>query len=299
MSAKQTSGTKMRPTTGRAWLLFLGLGAVTSCTEYSTFKDAPTNCSAVDGYEFDMVNAFEKTADSSALWGPSGDPLCNGEVDGGPAKAISFAVETMSDGPRCQSKMGFVFRSAHCNDWGALAGFSNFGPKDKHLWEGLSFWARSPGNTGKSFAIVMDDANTSTFDTSPGNCRIYDAGTSGPGATTIIDPATGQPMSGGTTVASKPDQCGNTYSAIVPISGEWRFYTVPFSDFTQTAQPNRVPNEILKAGTVPGTGFLSSAIQTLIIRVPKEMAMELWIDDLAFYRKRTGGTDAGVDAAIK
>jgi len=278
---------------GRVGLLLGGLGSLAACNEYATYRDLPTNCSAGDGYEFDLLNAFEKASDAN-FW-IAGDPFC-GETDGGIVQSIGLKVETMSDGPRCNSKMGLVFRSANCNDWGALAGYNNFGPQDRHLWEGLSFWARSPGNTGKAFTIVMDDANTAASASS--NCKVYDAGAGGQ-TTTFIDPATGQPMSGGLVSAAMPDQCGNSYNAIISITGDWRFYTVPFSAFTQTAQPNRVPNAVLKGGTVPGNGLLSSAIQTLIIRVPKEEPMELWIDDLGFYRKRTGDVGGAADAGAR
>jgi len=33
--------------------------------------------------------------------------------------------------------------------------------------------------------------------------------------------------------------------------------------------------------------------------VPKEEPMELWIDDLGFYRKRTGAVSGGIDAAAR
>jgi hypothetical protein len=294
MKRQPTSGPRIHRFLGRVSLLLGGLGSFAACTEYATYRNLPTDCSAEEGYEFDPLNAFEKASDAN-FW-IAGDPFC-GDTDAGIPRSLSLAVSTMPDGPRCGSKMGLVFRSAQCNDWGALAGYNNFGPQDKHLWEGISFWARSPGNTGKSFTIVLDDANTAASAPSS-HCREYDAGAGGQ-TTTFIDPATGQPMSGGLVSAAQPDQCGNSYNAIIPITGEWRFYTVPFSAFTQTAQPNRVPNAILQGGTVPGNGLLTSALQTFIIRVPKEEPMELWLDNLGFYRKRIGGTGTGLDAAAK
>jgi hypothetical protein len=280
--------------------LLLGLGGSVGCETYPTFEaPLPTDCSTEDTYDLHMVSKFDTAADGSALWGPAGDPFCNGN-DGGPPKAVSLGVETMSDGPRCGSKAALLFRSANCNDWGALAGFSNFGPRDESAYEGMSFWARSPGNTGKAFSIVLDDANTAGMAGS--NCTVYDAGAPGQGTVTVLDPATGTPISGTTSAAAMPDQCGNAYNAIVPLTGEWRFYTIPWSQFTQTAQPNRVPNvELTETGGIPGTGLLPSKIYNLIVRVPKEMKMELWIDNLSFYRKKgaAAGADAGPDAAQK
>jgi hypothetical protein len=276
-----------------AGVLLLGLGGSVGCDTYSTFKDAPSNCSVENAYEFDLKNtyAFDTAADGNIFWAPSGDPLCNGN-DGGPPRSVSLGVETMADGPRCGSQSALVFRSANCNDWGVLAGVSGFGPKDEHLYEGMSFWARSPGNTGKNFTIVMDDANTTK---AGGHCLDPDGGAQGSGTVTITL-STGEVVSGTAGAASQPDWCGNSYTAAVTVTGDWRFYTIPFTTFTQAAQPNRVPNALLtETGGLPGTGLITSALENLIIRLPKESAMELWIDNLSFYKKK--GSAANTDAA--
>jgi hypothetical protein len=280
--------------------LLLVLGWSPACDTYPTFKyTSSADCSAEDDYEFDPKSTFpfETTEDGSALWSPEGDPFCNGN-DGGPPRSISMGVETIDDGPRCgSSKAALVFRAANCNDWGALFGFSNFGPRDESAYEGMSFWARSPGNTGKNLTIVMDDANTASADGS--NCRVYDGGAPGQATASTMAPD-GTLISGTTSEASQPDQCGNAYTMVVVLTGDWRFYTIPWSEFTQTAQPNRVPSAALtETGGVPGTGLLTSKIWNLILRVPKESRSELWIDNFGFYRKKgsASGVDAGPDAA--
>jgi hypothetical protein len=284
-------------------LLILVLGGLAACSTYSTFKEVPTNCSVEGGYDFDPNSTFpfETAADATTWWSPSGDPFCNGN-DGGPARSISLSVDPIEGGSRCgSSKAALVFHAAHCNDWGALVGFSNFGPRDESAYEGMSFWARSPGNTGKGFSIVMDDANT-VGNTAGANCTNYDGGSPGQVTAGTYDPATGTPISGSTGAAALPDQCGNSYSAVVAVTGVWRFYTIPWSEFTQLAQPNRVPNSALtQTGGVPGTGLLTSKLWTLILRLPKESETDLWLDNLSFYRKKgsLAGADAGPDAAQK
>jgi hypothetical protein len=86
------------------------------------------------------------------------------------------------------------------------------------------------------------------------------------------------------------------------VTSEWRFYPIPFSAFQQADNPNRVPNTALTdVGTVPRTGLLTSALRTLILRAPKEAEMDLWLNNLAFYRKKgvTTGADAGPDAVLR
>jgi hypothetical protein len=80
------------------------------------------------------------------------------------------------------------------------------------------------------------------------------------------------------------------------VTNEWALYTIPWSNFTQGAYPNRVPNSVLtETGDVPGTGLLTSKLFSLGIRPPKEAPFELWIDKLSFYRKKAN-PDAGPDA---
>ena len=52
-------------------------------------------------------------------------------------------------------------------------------------------------------------------------------------------------ISGATITAPPPDACGNSYSTVLPVTTDWQLYTIPFSQFHQTAMPNRVPNAAL------------------------------------------------------
>jgi hypothetical protein len=96
-----------------------------------------------------------------------------------------------------------------------------------------------------------------------------------------------------------PDQCGNSYTVVVLVTGDWQLYTIPFGHFQQGATPNRVPNaELTATGSAPGTTLLTSQLMLLGVRLPKALATDLWIDDLAFYRHKgwaPPGRDGGVD----
>jgi hypothetical protein len=285
-----------------AGVLLLGLGGSVGCDTYPTNKSLPLNCSVADDYDFDLLADFEDG--DKHFWGPSGDTLCNpaapdAGVAGGKDASLSMAVEPIndSDAGRCGSTKSLVIRSAGCNDWGSLAGFNSLGspPKDESAREGVSFWARAPGNTSKSFSLLLDDINTATEDPStvdisiraPSNCLGADGGT-GQQTATIRD-TSGNVISGNSTGQPLPFQCGNSYHAGVVVTSDWQFYTIPWHAFTQDAKPNRVPNALLtETGPVPGTGLLTSKLRYLVIRFPKEADAELWIDNLGFYSKKKG-----------
>ena len=271
--------------------LLLGLGGGVGCSTYATMKSVPSDCTAAEaGYEFTYLPGLTKTPDDSASgsnWWGAGDYL----PDGGTTRAKP-TMETMTDGERCGSKTADVLRTSHYNDWGSLFGFSNFaGPQEGDTsWDGIAFWARAPGNTTKGFTLLLDDPNTSNSTTSPGNCVNYGTSNdpSGSNNQTPMGPD-GTPIStsGSATFSPYPEACGNSYSVVMLVTGEWAFYTIPFSRFQQDAKPNRVPNERLTTvGTVPGTALLTDQLRNLIIRFSKEANAELWIDNLAFYKKQ-------------
>jgi hypothetical protein len=283
MNFKRTSG-----------VLFLLIAGGAGCNAYPTLKNLPLDCSVEGAYDFQSppVDNFE-TVGVAGLW-TSGDTA---------TPDLSVDVEAITDGSRCGSTAALVIRSRHNNDWGSLFGFNNFGGptgRDESMYEGMSFWARAPGNTTKGFTILMDDPNTASSSTITSYCMLYstDGGTSGP-TTTIYDPSTGMAISGTTTAAPPPDACGNSYSTTVTVTADWRLYTIPFGSFQQGPMPNRVPNTALTVtGSAPGTSLLTSAILNLTLRMPKEADMELWLDNLSFYRKKGVGVgnDGGADA---
>ena len=284
LNLDRISGAEWSRWAAAAGLCIFALGAAPGCDPYTTLKDIPIDCGADDGYEFLSVGNNFDTIDENVFWG-AGDST-PGKV-AGDDKGYVF-VESIPDGPRCDSSAAAVLRAAGNNDWGCLFGSNNVGaPRDASSYEGVSFWARSPGNTTKSFVMLLNDPNTAIVAgvgvTS--NCIDLGGGENNPNITVSID---GQsvPTSGGATRPILPNECGNGYTATMMVTSEWAFYTVPFGRFQQDPKPNRVPNEVLtQVGTAPGTALLTDKLLTLIIRMPKEARTELWLDNLAFYRQ--------------
>jgi hypothetical protein len=304
---------------------FLGLGGVFSCSTYQTQRNVPIDCTAQKGYDFQVIDDF-----TSKSWYEVPDyvPAVPDAGDGGvsstskdPADAnriIASAimdVTTIPDGPTCGNTNAGVFRGSHNNDWGGMFGSWAFAASvnDASEYDGISFWARAPGNVSKSFTFLLNDDNTTaplataSPESSPDGgtassrkgCRIYsmtDGGTSqsqSTGASNMTDPGTGTPITGSSnTRASYADECGNDYSVIVKnLSSEWQFFTIPWSEFLQNDTPNRVspenqalppdPNDLAKKTTV-----LTSRLRAIGIRMPKAAEFGLWVAKLDFYRKK-------------
>jgi hypothetical protein len=252
------------------------------------------------------------------------DVVCDGDStpDAFPTGHYTQNVEPIEGNGRCESTQSLVIRVSHHNDWGINCSFNSFAdhivnpdgswmytPRDESAWEGLSFWARAPGNVSKGFTIYLDDANTTVMDpnsTPGGHCKIYSAADGGLGGSTInaaVDPATGQVVSGSAIATRLPDETGNnkgnSYYDVVTVTSEWAFYTIPWGQFAQQAYPNRVPNSVLtETGNVPGTALLTNKLFFLSIRPPKEAPFELWMDKVSFYRKKGHGPDAGSNAPV-
>src|SRR5579863_7141328 len=286
----------------RAGAVALALGSALGCTAYATYKPpVPPDCSVMNVYDIDTIDTVLTMAWSSK--------------DNTPDGSVSTDAGTFPDGPLCGDGNVLVVKSNHDNDWGSLFGFYAFGKKDESTREGLSFWARAPGNTGKAFTVLLDDPNTydpyvsCTADGGtvlpPGDagsfCTTYCTLDAGMGGTPPTYGPDGTLLSSGTSVAPPPaNACGNEYSTEVVVTQNWQFYTIPFDQFQQQpAKPNRVPNAVFtETGTVPGTPLLTSAIMNMIFRFPKESPEDLWISHLGFYRKKVAGApaaDGGVD----
>jgi hypothetical protein len=314
MSLKRTLRVQLLRPAGWACVLILGLGGVVGCSAEPLFKDNSINCTSAEAdYDFDL------DAVSS--------PWCSGDTTPHYDAAAEMIANTtgaiQGRGPCNQSTYAMVLRTSHYNDWGSTCGFSSFildyttatdagtqlpKPRDESAYDGISFWARAAEGTSIGFTLSIDDANTTTAAKGEGgHCKEYNAVDGGvAGSTTVIvaDPATGQVLTGVAVASRQPDECGNNksngYSYVMAVTNQWAFYTVPWANLTQAAYPNRVPNSILAAGTVPGTGLLTNQLFGVNIRPPKEAPFELWMDKMRFYKKvQKSGPDAGPDVAQK
>jgi hypothetical protein len=288
-----------------ATVMFLALGGAIGCTAYPTLKTIPVNCDVEAAYNLSVIDAYD-TVGMAGFWTAADTAGAAAVPTPAPVPYVVSKVEPIGDGARCGSTAALVIRSERNNDWGSLFGINIGAPRDESAYEGLAFWARAPGNTTKGFTVLLGDSNTSclgeavdggTCSIQPSNCITY-AGSDGGTGTGVTD-GTGMLLPGTVTSAPEPNQCGNVYSTVRVVTGDWAFYTIPFSQFQQGALPNRVPNAALtQTGPVPGTALLTNQLLSLTFRMPKAAVMELWIDNLSFYRKATGagGGDGGVDA---
>jgi hypothetical protein len=302
--------------------VLLGLSGLLVCSTYPTYEEVPIECTVDDGHTFDPIDDFSSdvywfpSADYSPDAGPPADDAAptatstatststdKSVASGGDNKYVASASVTITsipDGPMCGISRAGVFRASHNNDWGGMFGMWKFSDtaidpperRDGSQFEGISFWARAPGNTTKGFTLLLDDDNTAGNAVGH-NCRDYsvDGGATGqPSSTTVVnDPGTGTPITGSSnTRAPYPDECGNGFFVVVSLTSDWRFYTIPWSRFQQSFTPNRVPNAVLAGdpGALDaGTTLLTSRLRRLGIRMPKEAEMELWLAKLAFYRR--------------
>jgi hypothetical protein len=152
---------------------------------------------------------------------------------------------------------------------------------DASSYDGLSFWARNPGETTKGIILQLTDIHSARV-TCPttGQCVPYG---SDAGVNTYVTMGSNGTLPPGSSVASAQppaDACDNNFSVAVLTSANWQLYTVPFSSFYQAFQPNRIPS-----------GLDTAHVALFTIRVPKEGVVELWIANLGFYRKK--GPDSG------
>jgi hypothetical protein len=287
-----------------------------------TWHAAPTlDCSEEGSYDIAerysaMPSAPEITSSGGVLtagnitWYDYGDTTPGGHDNGDAGDAaIDPTVDILVDGGsipwtrsipggRCGSTAALVLTSSGFHDYGSgyrdynlgdlvsqtgfLNGQMGLLPYDASKYQGIAFWARSPGATTKAVTLQLTDGS-STDNVSDLTACTYEMGFDDAGmATTTV--TTTSPN--GTTMTSTgvslpplpPGICGNNFSYVFEFTDEWQLYKIPFSAFFQAQTPNRAPG-----GFDPSTFFVFGVV------VPKEVELELWIDELGFYPKADGG----------
>ncbi|HLV19420.1 MAG TPA: hypothetical protein VKZ49_01010, partial [Polyangiaceae bacterium] len=149
-------------------------------------------------------------------------------------------------------------------------------------WEGIAFWARSPGNSSKSFTVLLN-----TYQTEPLPPRAE--GTAGEDpfegkreqclqcCTEDLGGVVSDPSQAPQLIGDVPDPwcCGNSFRRIVTVTDRWQLYLLPFDSFWQERLPNLEPG-----------GMDASVINGVIFRTDKEAQLYLWLTGFSLYRKR-------------
>jgi hypothetical protein len=151
-------------------------------------------------------------------------------------------AEIIAAGGRCRSTRAMHLSTIPLEEWGANLGTALPG-LDASDWTGVSFWARRSQSSRGSIRVELADART---DPATGTCR----------ADVPRD-----------ALAEGCDRFG----AWASIGSDWRFFTLPFTDFRQGGWG--VYAGRLEPGDLRALTFLFPAGR-----------WDVWIDDVAFYR---------------
>jgi hypothetical protein len=166
---------------------------------------------------------------------------------------------------------------------------------DGSQFEGIAFWARTPGASNHSVTLSLNNADTAV-QSSTGYCYLprvpasrctpapTDA-TAGLGAA-VVDYQSGTATAGGVpTRIPEQGECGNAFQRVLTTTPDWQFYTLPFDTFYQLPYPNRI-----------ASGFDSSTLLQIAVVFPREVRTELWIANFRFYRRKGAAANPVTDA---
>lgn len=254
------------------------------------------DCSQADAFEFSMPEDFE----GNVTWFGSGDStdassytvgetnaVCTGSGGSGGSNSTAPSVSNPAivaaaegadiDGGRCGSARALRLRSSGHSDWGSLFGDYNFNsikPWDGSGYEGFALWARHEGGD-PALTFVVDTWQTSRVGdiTDAGDYPICKVDCNAGTGTQSVDATTGNVLS--QSYVSPPGTCGNSFQYVLRLTETWQLYLIPFSAFFQELKPNMSPN-----------GMDPAHINGLTFRAAKEANIDVWIDDIAFYRRK-------------
>lgn len=277
-----------------SWLGTLGCSAGEQRTAEAV------DCSAADAYEFQNISDF---AGGDSGWFLYADNTPGGVPD--PALTPNVLVTQAPPPGRC-GDLGMVELKAYGhNQYGA--GFGDYVHNDEISrangtgYEGISFWARSPGNTDKTFMLNVDDGRTIVYPPKPpaegglppatsadqdlDGDGLIGAGDVARGTRCRLppDPKLGKvacyyggqlPPSTPTRVP-EPDECGNQFHTYVTTTENWQLFLIPWSELVQWPCPNRLDGGIDPADVA---GFQ--------IKLAQGTNYDIWLDNIAFYRRR-------------
>ncbi len=183
------------------------------------------------------------------------------------------------------------YQYASCNQYTSPAHLEQItGYWDGSAFEGIGFWARTPGVSNHSVMLTLNNADTAVEGPTVSCYLPYvprsrctpapsDA-TAGLGLS-VVDFQSGTATAGGVPGRIPlRGECGNAFQRVLTTTPDWQFYKLPFDTFYQLPYPNRIDS-----------GFDSSTLLQISVIFPKEVRTELWITNFRFYRRK--GADAG------
>lgn len=255
-------------------LVCCALLAVTGCGQNDRHPTDAVDCTVADAYETKNISNFSGGLGS---WFTYADNTPGGEL-----LALGATQPTRcGDAAMAEVKVsGHNFYGGGFGNW-ELGGIRANGTG----YEGISFWARSPGNSDKTFTLYVDDGRTIVLpdpdtapgDTSPGTrCRRPPPESLGRAACyygAALPPST-------PTRVPEADECGNRFHTTVTTTENWQLFLLPWDRLVQFPCPNR-----LEGGIDPAD------IAGLEIKFVQGSTYDLWLDNFEFYRRRA---DAGL-----
>ena len=276
------------------------------CSEGDREPPEPVDCSVLDEYEFRNISDFNG---SDSGWFSYGDPTPGALItaeEGG----TNVPVQELEEPGRCGDTRFMALGARGFNFWGS--GFGDWAHNssgsraDGTGFEGISFWARAPVYSEKMFLFNVDDSRTINLPPDPPEGEDLVPATSsdqdldGDGFVGPGDIARGTecrlpppvelgeapcyrggvdaPASAGSRVP-EPDECGNQFHTWITTTERWQLFLIPWDELVQWPCPNRLEGGIDRAD-----------IAKFEIKFRQGTQYEIWIDNIAFYRRRT---DAG------
>lgn len=227
----------------------------------------PPDCDVADGFELLPIDDFERGAATNAFTNNEVCDRCTRQEGDARAACENACRESQSptdfDKPlpaelipdgRCGSRYALHLTSEFFYEWGGLVGFPFAPDTDVSDYEGVAFWGRIRWNTRSTVRVAALEPETDA---------------------TYRDPETDLPRCDPQSTLDDFDEACDPHGAFVIMTGDWQWFAVPFAEMRQR-----------------GFGHVAPGLDlTQVRRVDIEYgqgAWDLWVDDLAFYRRRDG-----------
>jgi hypothetical protein len=262
------------------------------CSAVSPRPKKALDCSVKDAYDFSNIFNF---ANGTSNWYQFADSTPGGVPDVADAgsNVLVANVEAPGDCGDPGDLGALELKAYGHNFYGTGFGDYQHNNSSSHAigtgYDGISFWARSPGDTDKTFMLYVDDGRTIvlTPDATDGGPTLG-PGDTVPGSYCQLPP----PQSLGTpacyyggalppamaTRVPQASECGNQFHTYVTTTADWQLYLIPWTELVQWPCPNRLDG-----------GIDIGDIRQIEIKFLQGTNYDLWLDNIEFYRPRIDG----------